>query len=413
MGRYRGVLRCPRCSGQVTEADAFGGCPSCVAEGVAANVHPVYDLDTEVAWDDGAPGLFRYRSLLPLADSTTPVSLGEGATPLLAVPRLGEQLGAQRLFIKDESQNPTWSYKDRLAAVAVTKACELGADAVVVATTGNHGAAAAAYAAAAGLRCVALTLASVPTTMKVLMQAYGAQVVALQSAPARWQLMAHAVAARRWVPLSGFRNPPVGSNPFGIDGYKTIAYELVSQLGAAPDAVVVPTAYADGLSGIHRGFEDLLAMGRIARTPRMVAAEPFGPYARTLEEGGDASQRVRVTPTVAFSTATPIATYQGIHALRASDGLAAAVGSDGTILAAQLQAARAAGLYMEAATAVGLPVIADLIARGALRATDTIVLVDTSSGLKDVGATARVLPEVPVIEPELRALDKALDRIRR
>lgn len=411
---YAGRVACPRCSHVVAEADAFGGCPVCVAEGVPVNVHPVYELHDAVGigTDDKAPGVFRYRSLLPLHSTTEPVSLCEGGTRLLAVPALGRQLGVERLFIKDESSNPTWSYKDRLAAVAVTKARELGADTVVVATTGNHGAAAAAYAAEAGMRCVVLTLESVPLTMKALMQAYGAEVVALREPPQRWALMDQAVAERGWVPLSGYRNPPVGSNPFGIDGYKTIAYELAEAMGR-PDVVVVPTAYGDGLAGIHRGFADLVAVGVIPRGPRMVAAEPFGPYAAALEAGGDVSGRVPTGPSVAFSTATPVATYQGMAALRDSGGAAVAVPHDAAILGAQRQAARTCGLYMEAAAALCLPVVARLVADRRILPDERVVIVGTSTGLKDVGATARTLKQTPVIEPTLPALDAALAELAR
>lgn len=408
MTAYTGLVACPRCGREVGESEAFGGCPTCVAEGVPVNVHPVYHLsETGLAVDEKAPGIFRYRALLPLRNDSEPVSLHEGATRLLPVPALGRRLGVEQLYIKDESANPTWSYKDRLAAVAVTKAKELGADTVVVATTGNHGAAAAAYAAAAQLRCVVLTLESVPLTMKVLMRAYGAEVVALREPAQRWALMAEAVADRGWVPLSGYRNPPVGSNPYGIDGYKTIAYELVEAIGR-PDVVVVPTAYGDGLSGIHRGFADLVALGRIATVPRMVAAEPFGPYAAALDAGGDVSGRVPIRPSVAFSTATPVATYQGTAALLKSGGMARAVPDDAVILDAQRLAGRTAGLYMEAAAALCLPVVGELRAQEAVHRDESVVIVGTSTGLKDVGATAARLDPVPVIEPTLPALDAAL-----
>jgi threonine synthase len=329
---------------------------------------------------------------------------------LLPLRRLGAALGVPSLLLKDESRNPTWSYKDRLAAVAVTKAVESGAPAIVVATTGNHGAAAAAFAAAAGLPCVALTLASVPLTMKVLMQAYGAQVVALTSGPDRWKLMGQAVAERGWVPLSGWCDPPVGSNPFGIEGYKTIAYELFEQLGDVPDAVVVPTAYGDGLAGVLRGFHDLVSIGVADRVPRMIAAEPLGPYAASLAAGDDVPRRVDPAPSVAFSTATPVATWQGVSALRSSGGAAVAVHDDATVLEAQLTAARTEGLYLEASAAVSFAVLRKLVSRREVSDDDVVVVLGTSTGLKDVAATAAVLPDVPVIEPDLDSLDAALAR---
>lgn len=407
---YLGYLSCPRCGARADEADAFTRCRSCADDGVAVNPLPAYDQDRVAAAtpQDDQPGIFRHRSLLPLHNATPAVSLQEGRTPLIPIERLGAQLGAPRLWIKDESRNPTWSYKDRLAAVAVTKAREVGTDTVVVSSTGNHGAAVAAYAAAAGLRCVALTVATVPLTMKVLMQAYGASVAACRTGPERWTVMAEAVEQRGWMPMSGFHDPPSGSNPFGVDGYKTIAYELAEQLPAIPDVVVVPAAYGDGLAGILRGFEDLVLQGRASQVPRLVAAEPLGPYADALERGLETSGRVPGGPSVAFSTATPIGTYQGLHALRRSGGTAVPVPDDDEVLDAQSLAARTEGLYLEAASALALAVVRRLVVDGAVGREERVVVIGTSTGLKDIGATATRLPAVPVIDPTLDALDEAL-----
>lgn len=381
------------------------GCPVCVREGVPVNVHPVYELGSEsFALDPPVPGIFERIGMLPLPNDVRVVSLHEGRTPLLHLERTGGRVGLPRLYLKDETRNPTWSYKDRLAAVAVTKARADGADTVVVATTGNHGAATAAYAAAAGMRCVALTLASVPVTMKVLMQAYGAEVVALEHPPDRWALMRGAVEEWGWVPLSGLVDPPIGSNPFGIEGYKTIAYEIYGDLGTVPDVVVVPTAYADGLTGIFRGFSDLVALQRADRVPRMMAAEPLGPFAASLRYGGDVPARTEPRASVAFSIAGSVATYQGVRTLRESRGDAAVVADDDEIMEAQLKLAEEEGLYLEASAVTAIPAAVRLTINGLVSEDDLVVVIGTSSGLKDVGATAGRLGEVPVIEPSLEAL---------
>lgn len=404
MSAYLGHLACPRCLTVVPEDDAFSGCPVCRKEGLAVNVHPSYRLDgVSLEVDQAAPGLFGYRTLLPLREDMTPVSLGEGSTPVVRLEAPGRRLGLTELYVKDETRNPTWSYKDRLAAVAVSHALGSGAETVVVATTGNHGAAIAAYAAVAGLRCVALTLEGVPTTMKVLMQVYGARVVALSSGPARWELMRRAVEEFGWTPMSGLVDPPVGSNPFGIDGYKTIAYELVAQLGRAPDVVVVPTAYGDGLVGISRGFNDLLELGQIEMMPMMVAAEPLGPYLASLASGCETPASVPVRPSVAFSIASPVATYQGVQAIRETGGTSVVVDDDARILAGQFELA-AAGLYVEASAAICLPAVAELAAVGRILHSDLVICIATSSGLKDVGTTADTLPSVPTITPDLDEL---------
>ncbi|MCW2639275.1 MAG: threonine synthase [Dactylosporangium sp.] len=335
-GAYLGRLACPRCRRDYPESAAFTLCPACGQQGQHVNPMPVYDTAlVGPSWpagppDASRPGIFRYRDLLPVGAGTEPVSLDEGGTPLLRLSRVGSEVGLPELYLKDESRNPTWSYKDRLAAVGVTKAREVGAEVVVVSSTGNHGAATAAYAAAAGLRCVVLTLESVPLTMKVLMQSYGAHVVALRSGPDRWLLMREAIRAHGWVPLSGFVNPPAGSNPFGLDGYKTMAYEIVESLGRAPDVVVTPVAYGDGIAGMHRGFADLLTL------------------------------------------------------------------------------ARREGVYLEASAVVPLAALHTLTERGVVSEHDTVVCVATSTGLKDIGATASLLPPVEVIEPDLAALERTM-----
>jgi threonine synthase len=410
MSAFAGALACLRCELQVPAQQSATPCPRCAAAGMAIACLPVYDLGSVGRWepDEKRAGVFRYPQLLPIDDTDAPVSLAEGNTPLLACSRLADTLGVGDLLVKDETRNPTWSYKDRLAAVAVTQAVQAGSDAVVVSSTGNHGAAVAAYSAAAGLPCVVLTLASVPQEMNVLMQSYGARVVALRTGPERWTLMDQLVQDRGWAPMSGYVDPPLGSNPYGVDGYKSIAYELFDALGHAPDVVVVPTAYGDGIAGITRGFAELCALGLITRLPRMVAADPLGAYEAGRRDGLGA--RVPMTSTVAFSTGTPIATYQGLWALQQTDGVAVRALPDAEIVAAQLEVARLEGIYLENASAAAVAVTRELAASGWIAGHEQVVVVGTSTGLKDTGATAAVLPRVPLIEPTAAALDAALDR---
>lgn len=406
--RYLGELQCPRCGTPVAETEAYWGCKQCTDRGLGVNLAAGYDLTglAEVPVDAAQPGLFRYRELLPLRADTPAVSLGEGSTPLLHLQRYGAAHGLSRLLLKDESRNPTWSYKDRLAAVAVTKAREFGATRIVVSSSGNHGAAAAAYAAAAGIECVVLTIASVPDTMKVLMQSYSAHVYALTRPDDRWTLMRTLVAEHGWMPISGFLRPPVGSNPFGIDGYKTISYELAADLGDAPDVVAVPTAYGDGLVGIHRGFVELHEIGVTTKVPRMVAVDPLGAYAAAHRAG--AITEVPDVDSVAFSIAVPTGTQQALDAVAASGGTALAGGDDEEILRRQRELARAEGLFLEPSSVVPLTALDDLVAAGVAGPDDAVVLIGTSSGLKDVGAAAGRLPAVPVIEPDIRSLEKYL-----
>jgi threonine synthase len=287
--------------------------------------------------------------------------------------------------------------------VAVTRAVQDGADTVVVSSTGNHGAAVAAYAARAGLRCVVLTLASVPLAMKTLMQSYGALVAAVTEPAGRWAIMRDAVEQRGWVPMSGYVSPPSGSNPYGVDGYKTIAYELWSQLeGRLPDAIVAPVAYGDGISGLVRGFADLVDLGLASRLPRVIAAEPYGPFAAVLD---GRPGEVPGAGSVAFSIAATTASWQGVHALQLAGGAAMTAGND-EIMRAQASLAALEGLFPEPSSAITFAVLPALLRAGILDSRDTVVLLGTSTGLKDIGSAAERMAPVPVIEPTLAAFDQ-------
>jgi threonine synthase len=346
------------------------------------NLRPAYRIRPgPLPVSPGAPGVFRYRGLLPLPPGARLVSLAEGGTPLRPLPRMAAALGVPRLLLKDETGNPTGSYKDRLAAVAVTRAMAEGARTVAVATSGNHGVAVAAYAARAGLECVALTRTTTPAPMLARMRGYGARVSEFESGPARWAALAAGVAAHGWVPMSGFHDPPIGSNPFGVDGYKSIAYEIWQDLGQLPEVVVMPAAYGDGLAGVGRGFDDLVALGVVAGpVPRLVAVDPFGAYLAALARPDGAPPRVPAGRSVAFSVATPVATWQGVSAVRRTGGTAGSERADGVILAMRARLAATEGCCVEAASALPLVAAQRLAQRGWLRPEWQVVVVATATG---------------------------------
>ena len=401
-------LTCLRCHAVFEEGYRFTGCPACRAQGAAVNLSVKLDLSplqgiTPERFPITPRGLWRFSALLPVVASQ-PVSLGEGATPLIHLERLGRRLGLPRLYAKDESQNPTWSYKDRLCSVAVTHAVETGARVITIASTGNHGASTAAYAARAGLPCVIFTLASVPDTMKTLMQAYGAAVVACPTPESRWALMRQGVERFGWYPTGGFVLPPIGSNPYGIEGYKTIAYEVAEELDwTAPDVVVVPSAYSDGLFGIWRGWTELHALGLVKTLPRMIAAEPFGPLAHALERNLDVPERVQSNSSVAFSIASPYGTYQGLTALKDSHGAGVRITDEG-IFEAQRALAREEGIFAEPSSIAALSAVMQLASQRTLDPEQTIVVVITSTGLKDPGASRAWLPPVPATPEDFDGL---------
>jgi threonine synthase len=228
------------------------------------------------------------------------------------------------------------------------------------------------------------------------MQSYGAAVVECPTSESRWDLMRQGVERFGWYPTSGFIAPPVGSNPWGVEGYKTIAYEIAEDLDwTAPGVVVVPSAYSDGLYGIWKGWTELQTLGLVKSTPRMIAAEPFGPLTHALEQALDAPEMVDApSPSVAFSIASRYGTWQGLAALKQSGGAGVRLTDEG-VLEAQRALAREEGLFVEPSSAASMTAVMQLAARKALDPAQTIVIVITSSGLKDPGAPRRWLPPVP------------------
>jgi threonine synthase len=353
-------------------------------------------------WD-----MWRYGELLPV-DPDRRVALGEGGTPLTALPRLARRHGLARLHAKDESRNPTWSFKDRLAAVAVSHAAAVGARVVVDASTGNQGAATAAHAAKAGLPAVVFTFGRVPWTMKVFMAAYGAMVLQIDDDAARRRALEACVRELGWYPVASFADPPVGANAYGAEGYKTIAFEICEQLDwRPPDVIVFPTDYGDALARASKGLQELRRLGWIDRLPRLAAAERFGPLGRALAAGLDRVPSVPTGPTVAISIDTDHSTVQALDAVRATRGTAVAVPEE-AIVATQLEAARTEGLYPEASSACALAGARLLRQQGWIGPEETVVALITSAGLKDPGATRPHVAEPPFVEPSVEAILRAL-----
>ncbi len=380
------------------------GDPEAQAEGMPVNLVPVYPNDTFtrdafVSAFARRRDLWDFHALLPVRSDTEPVTIGEGNTPLIAIPS-----GRGSLYLKDESRNATWSHKDRAMTVAVTVAKSHGYRTVVGASTGNAGAALAAYAARAGMHCVMFTGTDVPMTMQTFMGVYGALLCRLEGGANRRAIAALGIERYGWFPGTNVTDPPVGSNPYGIEGYTTIAYEIVRDLGDAPAAVVVPTSYGDNLTGIWRGFQRMHAAGVIAHVPRMIVAEPANsaPYAYAMARGG--LEQVPATPSAAFSIGGGTASRQAWQTLHDSNGEALSV-AESDILPMQQRLASGTGLYLEAASVVGVAVARQIVAE-----TDgMVVVIGTSSGLKDPTSTARVLPDPPTIPVDLDALAHALE----
>jgi threonine synthase len=409
-------LTCHRCAAEYPPARNYFGCPRCAEAGLPSNLITNYDLD-EIAgrvdrdvFAKRAPTMWRYKEFLP-ADEDHIVTLDEGFTPLIECPRLARKLGFGSLYVKDESRNATWSFKDRMASSGVSYALQEGHRVITAASSGNGGAAAAAYAARAGLDSVILTTEQFPLPMRALMQAYGAKVIATPTIGGRWKIVVIGVEKYDWFPIQNFLVPPIGANPFALDGCKTMGYEICEQLGwRLPSWVFAPIGSGDSMVGTWKGMWELLQLGLVepgSGMPRMGAAEVFGSLADALARNLDHTEAQETRASVAISVAVSNSAYQSLRVLRETNGVAE-VASDEEMIAMQLELAAEEGIYTEASSVLALAVAAKLRGRDVIGADESVVVILTSSGLKDPAVTAEALPAIPLIEENEEALARAL-----
>lgn len=401
-------FRCIRCGTEYDAAKDWFGCPECADEGIAVNLEVVYAAPVSVQPRDGVRGVWRWAGALPLTGDDV-VTFGEGGTALVPCGTVGAAIGLPNLLAKNESQNPTWSFKDRLGTLALSWARAQGRRGVAISSSGNAGATAAAYAARAGVPCIVFTTRSFPGPLLRFMQSFGAMVVVTPTATDRWVL--NRAVAQEWgfMPVSNLINPPIGSHPVAVEGCKTIAYELVEDLGGnAPDAVIIPAAYGDSTSGIFRGFRDLLEAGMINRLPRIVAVEAYPSLTQALRDDLSAPAAVESSGSLASSVATPQGTFQSLRALRETNGAAVAVSNEETERA-RTELREREGLLVEFSSAMPLAAARKLRAAGTLSPNDRVVMLITSSGLKDP-EEMNDHGEVPDVQPTLESLTDVLGR---
>ena len=342
-----------------------------------------YDLEaakervTREAWERGRDDLWRFMDLLPVRRARFVTSLGEGMTPLLEGRRLAEELGLPNLLVKDESGNPTGSFKARGMAVAVSKARELGATRLAVPTAGNAGAAMAAYAARAGLEAEVYLPADTPPGIRRECEEVGARVHLVNGLITDAAKEVHARAAKGEVfEMSTLREP------YRAEGKKTMCYELVMQNGwQVPDAIVYPTGGGTGIVGMWKAFAEMETLGLIGpERPRMVSvqAEGCAPLARAFHAGAEFAEPWEDAKTAAWGLRVPraIGDFLVLQALRESEGTALSVTED-AIREAQKDLARLMGLHAAPEGAAALAGVRALADEGGLDRGETVVVFNT------------------------------------
>jgi len=328
--------------------------------------------------------LWRYAEVLPVRDPASRVCLGEGWTPLIDAPRTADRLGVSRLWIKDEGQNPTGSFKARGLCLAVSRALELGAKAIALPSAGNAGSAAAAYGAAAGLPVHVVVPTDTPAPILEEIAALGADLQLIEGL-----ITDCGAVVRRGVEREGWFDLSTLKEPYRVEGKKTMGYELFEQLGRLPDAIVYPTGGGTGLIGMWKAFDEMEALGWIGSArPKMFTVQAAGcaPVVRAWQRGEESAPPWENASTYASGLRVPSAVgdFLMLRTLRASGGGAVAV-SDTEMLEGVRWIGADTGIFAApegGATAAAVP---PLIERGLILPEDEVVLFNTGSGLKYVG----------------------------
>jgi len=359
-------------------------------------------------WRHDPLSVWRYRHFMPVSDTSKIVSLHEGGTGFHLCKCLANHLGLHELYVKNEGENPTGSFKDRGMTVGVTKAVELGVKSVICASTGNTSASLAAYAAKAGLRCAVL-IPSGKIAYGKLSQAiiYGAKVI---------QVRGNFDESLDAVLKLSEKHPSIyllnSINPFRIEGQKSLGFEICDQLGQeAPDRIVVPVGNAGNISAIWKGFTEFYELNLITKLPKMTGIQAAGsaPIAQAVKSGSNTIVPVLAPETVASAIriGAPVSWKKALNAIRNSSGTAETV-TDAEILSAQKLLARVEGLFVEPASASSIAGLIKLVENGVIEKDERIVCVTTGHGLKDPD-TAIKMSEKPVeVDAEISAIEEVL-----
>lgn len=386
---YLRALECSACAAEFEADTVHGVCRKCGR--VLFARYDLAALKKAISPDDFLRrpwDLWRYHELLPVRSRANVVTLGEGMTPLLRVnPRVAAGLGFQggRLRIKDEGQNPTGSFKARGMAVAISRATELGITEITLPSAGNAGSAAAAYAAAAGIRAHIAVPRDVPPVNLIEMRMSGADIMLVDGLIDEAGGVSHQQAAERgWLELATLKEP------HRQEGKKTLGFELAEQGGwgadCLPDVIVFPTGGGTGIVGMWKAFDELGALGWIGpKRPKMVVVQATGcaPLVRAFQEGADHARPWKGASTIAAGLRVPsaIGDYLVLQAIRESRGTALAV-SDDEIRAAQLEMARDVGVYTGPEGAAAWAALKELRRTAFLSGEEDTVLFSTSIGTK-------------------------------
>lgn len=394
---------CPKCGNKYEIQRISAVCPRCSEKLTVSYdyeaVRQTVDIETI---DSRQAGVWRYFELLPISKEVQTISLGEGGTYLHRCDRLAEDIGIRKLFIKNETTNPTGSFIDRGTTVAVTKATEFGFESVCCAPTGNLGASLAAYAAKAGLKCQIFISREVDLGKLFQMIAYGAE-MRLAGDPEEALVEARKLAERSYLVTP--------ADPFFLEGEKTVGFEICEQLGwRTCDRVIAPMGTGGNISMIWKSIKELYEVGLIKRAGSMmtgVQAEGCDPIVEAFINRRQLVRSASKPKTIALDIAVmnPMYGSAALRAIRESRGSAIAV-SDAEILEATRQLAKTEGIFAEPAAASTVAGLKKLIDSGKVERSEEIVCVITGAGLKDPGTARKIVERLKEMDRLVRRMEE-------
>lgn len=397
--RHVTALRCTLCEETYDPAELRYTCPN--HEGVKGVLEVEYDYDAvterfDEPLDGRIDSQWKYRAFLPVADDSTPVTLGEGGTHLLAAPRLGAELDVD-LRVKDDGRNPTGVLKDRATSVSATKAREFGRDVVTCASTGNAAASLAGYAARGGLDCRIFVPGAAPEGKLAQPLVYGADVLGVDGSYDEAYDLSMAVTER-----FGWYNRNAAVNPFQVEGKRTVGHELAEQTReAVPDWVVFSMGDGCSIYGGWKGFREFRDLGFVDEAPKMLGVQAEG--ARAIHDAfkqHDSAGDVADTVADSIAVGRPRNTVKACKALAESGGDSVLV-SDEEILAGEALLGRTEGVYAEPAGAAPVAGLRKAREEGIVEAGESVVVVVTGNGLKDSESAMRAAGSVESIAPDI------------
>jgi len=393
------VLRCIECGKEYEREDIY----TCECGGLLEVAIDLDSVEVDFKLDGNNLTVWKYRSLLPV--KIDPVTLREGGTPLYRVEKFEEETGIARVYVKHEGMNPSGSFKDRGMTVGVTKAIELKKSAVACASTGNTSASMAMYAAKARLKAYVLLPAGKVALGKVAQALmHGAKVIGIKGNFDEALSLVRKISYEQGFYLLN------SVNPFRLEGQKTIAYEIVDEIGV-PDRVVLPVGNAGNISAIYKGFVELKELDLIDRIPKMtgVQAEGANPVFNAVKQGKEDIDPVLKPETVATAIriGQPVNARKALRAIYNSGGTATQV-SDEEIIQAQRDLAAKEGIGVEPASAASIAGLRKLASEGVIEKDETVVCITTGHLLKDPEAVIRACGNPIEVEASLEAIKKVL-----